>query len=507
MINDLHTFSEILSLHARERPEEIWVHDLNTNKDYSFSNFNELVNETVSLLIDKNCSAGDIISVIINNRIEYLILFFASIRLGTRFNPFPFSLSSHDIGKYLEFIDPKLVFCQKKHYEDLTDQNTSLDYELVIDETEGGEFINRINSFDPYNGEDFKPDSNNEIACIYYSSGTTGEPKGIAISHRNMIANISSIVRGFKWSLTDCHFIFLPFGHTASINYSILPCMYAGARIVISESFWKIRKKVWEYIEKYSVTYMEVVPSTLFIMVNIPYKNYNREKIEQFKYIGCGSAPLPLEIQEKINDKFNIKAANLYGLSETGPTHVDNPLEVDWKPGTIGKALDVNQVKIFDDDGKEVKNGDVGEIAIKGDNVFVAYYKNERNYSQAFKNGYFLTGDIGYKDDNGTFYFTDRKKDLIIKGGVNISPAEIDEVLFSHPVVSEAATIGSQDPYLGEDIKSYVVLKKGHNITPEGLREYCLGMLGEFKCPNEIVFIDEIPKGPSGKILKRALRK
>tara|TARA_A100001011_G_C14283249_1_gene832452 strand:- start:104 stop:1636 length:1533 start_codon:yes stop_codon:yes gene_type:complete len=505
-IHDLNTFSEILTLHAFEKPDEIWIHDLNTNEDYSFSKFNDLVNKTVSFLIDKNCSPGDNISVIINNRIEFLILFFASLRLGTRFNPFPFSLSSNNIAKYLDLIDPKIVFCQNQHYEELKSYKPLLSYEVVNDQLEDSGYFNIIDDYDIYSGKDFSPIDNNEIACIYYSSGTTGEAKGIAISHRNMISNISSIVRGFKWESGDCHFIFLPFGHTASINYSILPCMYAGASIVICESFWKVRINIWEYIQKYGVTYMEVVPSTLFIMVNMPYKNFSRRAIKHFKYIGCGSAPLPLDVQEAINQKFDIKVGNLYGLSETGPTHVDDPLEEDWKPGSIGKALDVNQVKIFNDDGIEVENREIGEIGIKGENVFIGYYKNEKKYMETFKNEYFLTGDIGYKDDNDIFYFSDRKKDLIIKGGVNISPAEIDEVLFAHPAVTEAATIGVQDSYLGEIIKSYVVLKNNQNINPNVLKDYCLGIVGEFKCPNEIVFLNELPKGPSGKILKRELR-
>jgi len=281
--------------------------------------------------------------------------------------------------------------------------------------------------------------------------------------------------------------------------------MYCGAKIVLYESFWKIRKIIWEYVKKYNVTYMEVVPSVLFSILNTPYKDYKRGNLKFFKYIGCGSAPLPYEIQTSIQEKFRLKVANLYGLSETGPTHFDNPLEDGWKPGSLGYPLDVNTVKIFKDDGTEASKGDVGEIGIKGQNVFVAYYKNIKHYRSVFCDGYFMTGDLGYEAENGKLFFSDRKKDLIIKGGVNIFPGEIDEVVFSHKMVKEAATIGIPDPYLGTRIKTYIVLKEGGLFDENDIRQFCLNKLGDFKCSDEFELIDEIPKGPSGKLLRRSL--
>jgi len=165
----------------------------------------------------------------------------------------------------------------------------------------------------------------------------------------------------------------------------------------------------------------------------------------------------------------------------------------------------VNTVKLFDDKGNEVETGAVGEIGIKGPNVFVAYYKNEEQYKSVFRDGYFLTGDLGYEAENGKLFFSDRKKDLIIKGGVNIFPGEIDEVVFSHETVKEAATIGIPDPYLGSRIKTFIVLKEGASFVQEDIRQFCFNNLGDFKCPDEFEVIEEIPKGPSGKLLRRLL--
>lgn len=503
IIQECKSLSDILRFHAFQGPAHVWMHDGNTGVDYTVKAIDNLVDKVVSFLRQRECRKGDIISAIIDNRLEYIIIFLASHRIGAIFNSFPFNLGSQDVRKYLNYMKPKLVFCQNKHLADLESKEWKT--EPIEDKEKGNIFLDKLPQLQIRSEEDFSP-VNNETACIYYSSGTTDNPKGIMYSHKNIIEDISSIVRGFGWKREDCHLVILPLGHTAAINYSFLPCLYSGAKMVLFESFWKIRDNFFRYIEKFKATYVEVVPSILFSLVNTPYNDYDREKIKQFKYIGCGSAPLPLEVQKKVQERFQIKVANLYGLSETGPTHIDNPLEPGWMPGSIGRPLEVNNVVIMDDDGIEVQDGTIGEIAVSGANVFTGYYKNNEAYKKAFKNGYFLTGDLGYRDSNGIFYFTERKKDLIIKGGVNIFPGEIDEVIFSHPMVEESLTVGISNYYLGELIKSFVVIKEGEQLEEDEIKRFCRDKLGEFKCPDQFVFVEDIPKGPSGKLLRRKLK-
>jgi len=249
-----------------------------------------------------------------------------------------------------------------------------------------------------------------------------------------------------------------------------------------------------------------VVPTILFSILNTQYDYYNVEYIHDFKFMGCGSAPLPIASQKKIYELYNIKVANLYGLSETGPTHFDNPFEDNWEPGSIGYPLDVNEVKILSDDGKDVDVGVHGEIVIKGKNVFIGYYNNNKEYKKVVKEGYFFTGDIGYMDRDGKYYYVDRKKDLIIKGGVNIYPGEIDEVIHMIDAVKEVITVGVSDHYLGEKIISYVVLKDNKSLEETKLRDFVLNELGDFKCPDNFIFINDLPKGPSGKLLRRQLK-
>ncbi|MFH1288893.1 MAG: AMP-binding protein [bacterium] len=502
-IEECRSLSDILRFQALRYPEQSWLYDGNVGKSYTFKIIDDMVDKAVSFFKQKKCLPGEIISTVIDNRFEYIIIFLAAHRLGLIFNPFPFNLNAQDVHKYLNYIEPKLVFCQDKHFCNLKSKGWPV--ELIADKERGNIFLEALQVLNKSDIKDFAP-LDNETACIYYSSGTTGNPKGIMYSHRNIIENISSVVRGFGWGRQDNHLVILPLGHTAAINYSFLPCLYSGARIVLFESFWKIRNNFWKYVEEFNITYIEVVPSILFSIVNTSYNDYEKTRIKQLKYIGCGSAPLPLEIQKKMEEKYQLKVANLYGLSETGPTHIDNPLEFAWKPGSIGRPLDVNNVIIVNDNGEEVQDGVVGEISVSGLNVFTGYYKNNAAYKEVFNNGYFLTGDLGYRDSKGIFYFTERKKDLIIKGGVNIFPGEIDEVIFAHPLVKESLTVGISHQYLGELIKSYIVVKEGKNLDEDEIKIFCRDRLGEFKSPDQFIFVDDIPKGPSGKLLRRRLK-
>jgi long-chain acyl-CoA synthetase len=246
-----------------------------------------------------------------------------------------------------------------------------------------------------------------------------------------------------------------------------------------------------------------MVPTSLFIILNMP-KPRSDLNISSLKWIGCGSSQLLTAYQDKFDAKFGIKVGNLYGLSETGPTHIDYPLDNNWNPGSIGYALSVNECKILDDNDNICGVGISGEIVIKGDNVFIDYYKNTDLYQESVKNGYFYTGDIGYLGSDAKFYFSGRKKDLIIKGGVNILPAEIEEILIDHPNIGEVAVFGIPDQFVGEEICAAIQLKKDTN--QKEILDFCSKQLSQYKLPKEIIIIDELPKGPSGKILKRVLR-
>ncbi len=220
--------------------------------------------------------------------------------------------------------------------------------------------------------------------------------------------------------------------------------------------------------------------------------------LSSLSFIGCGSSTLPLESQKEFMNHYNIGVGNLYGLSETGPTHIDDPREKKWQPGSIGIPIDVNECKVSEN----------GELLIKGDNVFIGYYKNQNLYEDVVVNGWFQTGDLGYID-NGRHYFTDRKKDLIIKGGINIVPMEIEEVIYKHSEILECVVVGREDSIHGEEVVAVCVTNG--SITEENLSkeilEICRAELSSYKIPKQIYFWEELPKTASHKLLRKDVRK
>jgi long-chain acyl-CoA synthetase len=218
----------------------------------------------------------------------------------------------------------------------------------------------------------------------------------------------------------------------------------------------------------------------------------------------CGSAPVPAEILRRFEETFNCLVIEGYGLSESTCRSTFNPPDERRRPGSCGMPIG-NEMKIVDEEGGEVPDGELGEIVLRGENVLKGYYKNPSATSEAFRQGWFHTGDIGYRDADGFYYIVDRKSDMIIRGGENIYPREIDEVLYAHPAVASAATIGVPDAVYGEEVAAFIVLKEDAQATEDEIIGFCRERLADYKCPKTVRFVAEIPKGPTGKLLKREL--
>ena len=502
-LEDIKNFSEVINYQAERNPDRVFIYDVRSERTYTFAEFDKIVEKTANYLLSTGVKKGDRVTVVIENSPEYCFFYFAIIRMGGIVNPMPFTSHKEEIFKNTRLVEPKMLFIDERKKKEFKDENRE---DIVFVPVSAERSFERSIEDMPDQLTAPVELEENSPACLYYSSGTTSDPKGVLYSHKNMVTDISSICRGFKFSSEhEVHLLMLPLGHTASTNYSMLPCAYIGGKIVMAESFWHIRTKIWKLIEEHRATYMEVVPTVLYSILNI-YRRPVDNDIASMRYVGCGSAPLQKGVQDQFQERFNLKVANLYGLSETGPTHIDDPLSPNWKPGTIGVPLDVNEVKIVDENDNELPPNQTGEIVVKGDNVFVGYFRNQAQYEKVVKDGWFHTGDLGYKDDGGIFYFVDRKKDLIIKGGINIVPGEIDEVLMLHPAVKEGVTIGVPDPMFGEEVKSFVVLKDGMSVTPEEIVNHCSNYLPKTKVPKFVDIVDDIPKTHSGKLLRKKLR-
>ncbi|PIR13668.1 hypothetical protein COV49_01335 [Candidatus Falkowbacteria bacterium CG11_big_fil_rev_8_21_14_0_20_39_10] len=496
--NKFQNFSQVLNYWAEKIPNKVFINDLSAGRKYSYSVFNSLVNQTANLLIDQGVKPGDIVSIYLRNSIEFLLIYFASIRIGSIINPIPLSVSKKELRAHLNFIQSKIVFVKDTDFK--KESEKYLVYPVKFSSEDS--LINRLKQFSANKTSHDLGD--NDMAFLYCSSGTTSKPKGIIFDHQGIMNVIASTCRGFGHSGETVHLAILPMAHTSVMHYSLLPALYSGGSYLLAENFMKISRNFWQIIEKYKVSYVQTVPTIIFLLLNINYPDYSRNKIV-LPYLACGSAPLPVERQKVFGKKFGLPVVNLYGLSEAGHLTADYPFE-NRKIGSIGKPFDIVDLKILGDDGQEVPVGETGEIAVKTSGFFRGYYKDEKLYESCLKNGYFCTGDLGRKDKDGWYYFVDRKKDLIVKAGVNISPNLIDEVLIKHQAVVESASVGISDEFFGEVIKSYVVLNPEKEIAEEDLIKYCQAELGRFKSPSKIEFISQLPKTASGKILKRKLR-
>jgi long-chain acyl-CoA synthetase len=494
------SFPEIIRYHGKMQPQKIFCFEYSSGRSFNYGEFDKYVSQCCYLLKDQGIKPGDIVSSCFRNSFALIVVYFACLRLNAVINPLPSSLASDEINRFLKNVSSKLLFI-----EDIYGPKKQFAAGRVFLIDDG-----QKNFFDAL--ARYKSDYTNNIepknlACLYYTSGTTRDPKCVMYSHRNMVSLVQGMTESFRFSSADIHLGILPLGHTAITNYSLLPVVYNASTLVLCDSFMKIRPDFWKIINDHRVTYVETVPTVLVMMLNTPYEQFDIKSNRSLKYIGCGSAPLATEIQKKVQDKFSLPVINLYGLSETGPTHFDDPLAPNWQPGSIGKPIAGCECVILDEAKMETANEEIGEIAIKGEQVFIGYYNNDQATQQVMHHGYFLTGDLGYKSASGLNFFVDRKKDLIIKGGVNILPGEVEEVLFQLDGVRIAVVAGVPDPIYGEEVMAFIKLKAGRSLTEEIVKNYCRQLLQPLKCPKTVIFVEDIPMGPSGKILRKELKR
>jgi long-chain acyl-CoA synthetase len=344
------------------------------------------------------------------------------------------------------------------------------------------------------------------LASLQYTGGTTGVSKGVMLTHANLVKNVQQTLaffpgfnRGGNTLLGTLPF-FHSFGLTTCMNISI----WMGWTDVLIPR--PEPEALLEAVHKYKVNFFPAVPTMYVGVLNHPKASqYNLTSIK-----GCfsGAAPLPIEVIKEFESKTGSQICEGYGLSETSPVATTNPFGGVTKVGSVGLPVPDTDIKIVDliDGQKEMPMGESGEIIIKGPQVTSGYYKMPEETAIAIRDGWLYTGDIGKMDEDGYFYIVDRKKDMIIAGGYNIYPREIDEVLFEHPKILEACAVGIPDPYRGETVKAFVVLKPGETMTAEEVIKYCQEKLAKYKVPKMVEFMTSLPKSGVGKILRKELR-
>jgi long-chain acyl-CoA synthetase len=360
--------------------------------------------------------------------------------------------------------------------------------------------------------ETFVPTRPDDTAVVMYTSGTTGKPKGAELTHFNLWENARIVSeRGFAKSESEVFplgpgqvaLAVLPLFHSFGQTCVQNALLFNGGAITYLKRFDPLELAQIAFRDK--VTILNAVPTIYNAMLHE--EQLDPDHLTTLRYGISGGAPLPLETRKIFEDQFGMPIQEGYGLTETSPVACTQTQWLPRKNGSIGRPISGVEMKIFDTRDQEVPPGTDGEVVIRGRNLMKGYLKNPEATANAMRSGWFHSGDIGRIDPDGDFYIVDRKKDMIIRGGFNIYPREVEEVLYTHPDILEASVIGVPDPYYGEEIKAVIALREGVTIQSDQLIAFCKERVAAFKYPRIIEFIDELPKGSTGKILKREIRR
>jgi long-chain acyl-CoA synthetase len=499
-MNEPKNIRELLEQRAQATPDKAFLFSEADGRSYAYAEFEAAVDRAARMLTARGIKKGDAVSLLMPNSVEYIIAYFACFKLGALACPVNSLLKPEEITYVIANSEARALLINSEflsRVEVIRNHLPDLQHVLVFDDeaqataefTEGELPGTQV-------GKD-------DEAIIIYTSGTTGKPKGCLLTHGNIIANARQITRWLKFTEGDCLLTLMPLFHMNAVSVTTMTPLYAGASTVISPKFSASR--FWQLVSDYKVTSFGSV-ATMLSMLLSTYPDGVPAGLEtdQLRFAMCGSAPVPAEILRKFEETFNCLVIEGYGLSESTCRSTFNPPDERRRPGSCGMAIG-NEMKVVDEEDREVALGELGEIVLRGENILKGYYKNAEATARAFRNGWFHTGDIGYKDADGFFYIVDRKSDMIIRGGENIYPREIDEVLYKHVAVAAAATIGVPDPLYGEEVAAFIVLKEGAQASEEEIIAFCREHLADYKCPKSVRLVKDIPKGPTGKLLKREL--
>jgi long-chain acyl-CoA synthetase len=339
-----------------------------------------------------------------------------------------------------------------------------------------------------------------DLAVIIYTSGTTGRPKGAMLSHGNLLHNVESCRIVLQTVATDRFAVLLPLFHSYMLTVGLLLPLVVGGSLVLVKSLHPVRNVLQEILQR-QATVLPAIPQFYRSMVNAPIHGPLPLRI----FIS-GAAPLPAQVLQEFEAKFHIPLIEGYGLSEASPVVTKNPLDRTRKAGSIGLPIPNVEVSIQDDAGRELGTNEVGEVCVRGGNVMLGYWKQPEETAKVMRNGWLLTGDIGYRDAEGYYFITDRKKDMLLVNGINVYPREIEEVLYQFPGVKEAAVVGKPDPRKGEQPIAFVAANDGAVLDEKTLLQFVRRKLADYKVPRKVVFLPALPRNATGKILKTTLR-
>ena len=497
---DIHT---IMSEQARLHPSKIYIESPDQRRNITFEQTNAMCNRIANFFKERGLKANDRVTLVAENSIETLLIYFSALKYGAVINPLNVEESKENIYSMINRARPKIVFYGQELALDHTKYKADMWIPftaLTAENKEESEFFASLKHYSPV--FQFPVAAKDDLSTHLFTSGTTGIPKAVVWTREALFYMPVEIIDRFKMTDKDIVLDYRAYSWSSPQVLSILPTMVSGATLVFGRRFSRTRFASW--LKDYGITICVGIPTVINFLLEeaVP---LHKGDVPSLKFMTSSSAPLLVKNQLKFEEKYGIPINQLAGSTETGFMGLGDPedLKVPEKRrfGTIGKVPRYKEVLILDEQGNRLKPGEDGEIVVKGLSTALGYVDDDGVVSKFPEEG-FRTGDLGRVDNDGYLYITGRKKELVKRGGVLISPQEITNWLMGHPDVQEATTIGVPDRVYGEDIASFVVLKEGHQVTKEVLLDYCKKKIPDFKLPKTLYFVKELPRTPSGKIAR-----
>ncbi len=516
--NDLYSIAQTVRLRAKELGNDTVFHFEDTKT--TFAEYHSLSSQTANGLLNEGIQATDRIAFLGKNSPVYFELIAAAAKIRAVVSPLNWRLAGPELEYVLNDSGAKLIFAAKEFHDVLMDIRSSLTISpkifLIDGEVEGAQSYSvwqqQFSDTDP--GLDVSAD---DAILQLYTSGTTGRPKGAILTDRMMLAlrgqEEGDVLQEWqRYSRGETGLLAMPCFHVGGTAFG-LSIIHSGAQVVILAEYDP--NQTLKLIEKYKIGKIFVVPSTLQMLLKDP--QFDKTDFGNLKFIFYGASPIPMALMREATKKIGCGFVQMYGMTESGGTIValspedhlpDSEDETDiQRMRSVGSAMLGVELKVIDQQGENLPNGEIGEIATRSVKNIKAYW----NLPEATKtviddDGWLRTGDAGYLDDDGYLYIHDRVKDMIISGGENVYPAEVEDAVYSHPDVEDVAVIGVPDEKWGEAIKAFVVAKDNSEVSADDIIRFARTRIAKFKCPKTINFIDSLPRNPSGKILRRELR-
>ena len=453
-------------------------------------------NKIAAALLKMGVTPGEHIALCAPNSNSWLCFYFGTLKAGAVAVTLPYAMTRNELAPVLKDCRPRIVFTDDKRIPDL-EKTAGID--IIISETGKTSYDMLIlNETGEFKSIDREPD---DTAAILYTGGTTGVPKGVMLTHRNIMASAVNVSRCERSHENDRALCFLPLNHVFAQHHIMNATIFSAGGLVIQSSF--NMDALLKAIGDFSVTKLYAVPTVYIRLLSLPDL---KEKLGSVRYCFSAAASMAKEVVKEWKIKTGLDIFEAYGMTESASLVTFNHYH-SHVVGSVGTAAPDIEIQIQDENGKVLGSNEPGEICISGPNIMKGYLNRKKDTKAAFRGRWFLSGDVGYLDEHGYLYIVDRIKELIITGGENVSPREVEEVLYTRHEIEECAVIGLPDKEYGERIVAYIVPRPGQEIDPSSLKAYLKTQLSPFKVPKEFISVSELPKSSTGKLLKRELKR